>query len=92
MKLFRWQAVVAGIALLLTALPAAANPADQASDRASTLKIAIAKRPDDPTNLNIYSPSVSRSDTGIHQVVYEYFFYNNLQTGEVCWGKLRGEF
>src|SRR5690606_19668215 len=36
----------------------------------------------DPTNLNIYAPGVSRSDTGMHQMIYEYFFYQNLQTGE----------
>ena len=32
--------------------------------------------------MNIYAPGVSRSNLGIHQVIYEYFFYNNLQTGE----------
>jgi len=35
-----------------------------------------------PTNLNIYTPGVSRSNTGLHQLIYEYFFYQNLQTGE----------
>ena len=82
MKAFRWQALVAAAALALTTLPAAAAPAQQASDRAQTLKIAIGGRVQDPTNLNLYAPGVSRSDTGLHQVVYEYFFYNNLQTGE----------
>ena len=46
------------------------------------MKIAIPGRFDDPQNMNIYAPGVSRSNLGIHQVVYEYFFYNNLQTGE----------
>ena len=55
-------------------------PMDQA--RAETLNIALSGRIADPTNLNIYAPGVSRSGTGIHQVIYEYFFYENLQTGE----------
>ena len=83
MKSFRWRAFVAAAALLLTTMPAsAAGPADQAMARADTLKIAIGNRVQDPTNLNIYAPGVSRSDTGLHQLIYEYFFYYNLQTGE----------
>jgi peptide/nickel transport system substrate-binding protein len=50
--------------------------------RAETLNIAISSRFADPTNLNIYAPGVSRSATGIQQMIYEYFFYQNLQTGE----------
>src|SRR5215216_7127345 len=80
MKAYRWQAFAAIAALLLTALPASAQPAP--SDRASTLKIAIPGRFDDPQNMNIYAPGVSRSNLGIHKVIYEYFFYYNLQTGE----------
>jgi len=79
----RWLAVLAVLALMLTAIPAAAAPAGQAEDRASSLRIAINGRIADPTNLNIYAPSVSRSNTGLHQVAYEYLFYNNLQTGEL---------
>lgn len=82
MKAYRWRAVLAAAALLLTTVPAAAAPQDQTVDRASILKIANGNQVQDPTNLNIYAPSVSRSDTGIHQLVYEYFFYYNLQTGE----------
>jgi peptide/nickel transport system substrate-binding protein len=83
MKSYRWRAILATAALLLTLVPAAAAaPADQAADRASVLKIAIGNQVQDPTNLNIYAPGVSRSDTGLHQLVYEYFFYYNLQTGE----------
>src|SRR5258708_30007671 len=82
MKAYKWRALLAIAALVLTSLPASAAPQDQAADRASILKIAIGNRVQDPTNLNIYAPGVSRSDTGLHQVVYEYFFYNNLQTGE----------
>lgn len=51
-------------------------------ERAQTLNIAIDGRVADPTNLNIYAPGVSRSGTGLHQMIYEYFFYQNLQTGE----------
>ena len=51
-------------------------------DRAETFKIAIPARIEDPTNLNLYAPGVSRSDTGLHQMIYEYLFYYNLQTGE----------
>jgi peptide/nickel transport system substrate-binding protein len=51
-------------------------------ERTESLNIAIGDRIADPTNLNIYAPGVSRSGTGIHQMIYEYFFYQNLQTGE----------
>jgi len=64
----------------VTAEPPAPGPEEQA--RAETLNIAIGGRIADPTNLNIYAPGVSRSSTGIHQMIYEYFFYQNLQTGE----------
>jgi peptide/nickel transport system substrate-binding protein len=50
--------------------------------RSEQLNIAIGGPIADPTNLNLYAPGVSRSNTGLHQIVYEYFFYNNLQTGE----------
>ncbi len=77
---FRLQAFLAILVLLLTTMPAAAQTAPP--DRASTLKIAIPGRFDDPQNMNIYAPGVSRSNLGLHQVIYEYFFYYNLQTGE----------
>mgnify|MGYP000892246539 FL=1 len=60
--------------------PTPAAPAD--ATRLETLNIALSGQVADPTNLNIYAPGVSRSGTGIHQVIYEYFFYQNLQTGE----------
>lgn len=50
--------------------------------RAEQLNIAIPGPIADPGNLNLYAPGVSRSDTGLHQLIYEYFFYYNLQTGE----------
>jgi peptide/nickel transport system substrate-binding protein len=63
--------------------PAGGVPAASADpERAKSLNIAINGRIADPTNLNIYAPGVSRSNTGLHQIVYEYFFYQNLQTGE----------
>ncbi len=71
------------IALLLSLLPLSSLPvAAQQPARADTLIIAVPGVNPDPTNLNIYAPGVSRSDTGLHQLVYEYFFYQNLQTGE----------
>ena len=79
MTRYRWQAFLAVAALLLTTMPAAAQTTP---DRATTLKIAIPGRFDDPQNMNIYAPGVSRSNLGLHQVIYEYFFYYNLQTGE----------
>jgi peptide/nickel transport system substrate-binding protein len=50
--------------------------------REEKLIIAVGGQIEDPTNLNIYAPGVSRSGTGLHQMIYEYFFYQNLQTGE----------
>jgi peptide/nickel transport system substrate-binding protein len=62
---------------------AAEAPAAPAPEgRAEQLNIAINGPIADPTNLNLYAPGVSRSNTGLHQIVYEYFFYYNLQTGE----------
>ncbi len=73
------------IVVLLSLLAVAVAPvraAQTTAQRNETLKIAIGERIEDPTNFNITSWSVSRSATGLHQLVYEYFFYNNLQTGE----------
>jgi len=53
-----------------------------AQARAQTFNVALGGRVADPTNLNLYAPGVSRSSTGLHQLLYEYFFYQNLQTGE----------
>src|SRR3712207_714818 len=51
--------------------------------REETLKIAINGRIEDPTNFNMTSwTGADRALTGLHQVLYEYFFYENLQTGE----------
>jgi peptide/nickel transport system substrate-binding protein len=62
--------------------PTPVPPGAEQLARAETFILALSGRIADPTNLNIYAPGVSRSGTGIHQVIYEYFFYQNLQTGE----------
>jgi len=49
--------------------------------RSQTLNMAVSRPNASPVNLNIYL-NADRSRSGIHQVCYEYFFYNNLQTGE----------
>lgn len=74
--------VVMVAATACTAVPGEAVPTEAQLQRAQTLNIAINGRIADPTNLNIYAPGVSRSNTGLHQMIYEYFFYQNLQTGE----------
>ncbi|MGQ9632086.1 MAG: ABC transporter substrate-binding protein [bacterium] len=56
--------------------------AQQRLPREETLYIAVGSRVADPTNFNIYAPGVSRSGTGMHQMIFEYFFYVNLETGE----------
>lgn len=68
--------------LLATAAAVPTRAAQTEPTREETFKIAIGSRIEDPTNLNLYAPGVSRSDTGLHQMIYEYFFYYNLQTGE----------
>ena len=50
--------------------------------RAQTLNVAVSSLIADPTNFNIYAPGVDRNRLGLHQLIYEYFFYGNLQTGE----------
>ncbi|NPV09380.1 MAG: ABC transporter substrate-binding protein [Anaerolineae bacterium] len=67
--------------VVVTATPEPAPPPADLG-RLETLNVALSGRIADPTNLNIYAPGVSRSGTGIHQMIYEYFFYQNLQTGE----------
>jgi peptide/nickel transport system substrate-binding protein len=77
--------VLAFVMLAATACPAPAAPGVVApvdAVRTQSLNIAIPGRIADPGNLNLYAPGVSRSDTGLHQMIYEYFFYQNLQTGE----------
>jgi peptide/nickel transport system substrate-binding protein len=76
-------AFVRSAVLLLLVLVMGIQPvAAQDVPREETLIAALSGRVADPTNLNLYAPGVSRSGTGLHQMIYEYFFYQNLQTGE----------
>ncbi|MEA2531334.1 MAG: peptide/nickel transport system substrate-binding protein, partial [Thermomicrobiales bacterium] len=72
--------VLLGLFAGMVAVPSGA--AQTATPREETLKIAIKNRIEDPTNFNITNWAVDRSGTGLHQLAYEYFFYDNLQTGE----------
>ncbi|HKG24889.1 MAG TPA: ABC transporter substrate-binding protein, partial [Thermomicrobiales bacterium] len=75
--------IVALVCLLAGMMGASSSTWAQAETaRTDTLKIAIGDRIEDPTNFNIANFAVNRSATGLHQFVYEYFFYENLQTGE----------
>ncbi len=74
--------ILATFSLILASAFVPNTAAQTEPTREETLKIAIDGRIEDPTNFNITSWSVARSKTGLHQVAYEYFFYNNLQTGE----------
>lgn len=81
-KHWRIWSILAVAAMLMTGLGIPAISAqDSAPTREETFKVAVNAQNDDPTNLNFYG-TASRSNTGLHQVVYEYLFYNNLQTGE----------
>jgi peptide/nickel transport system substrate-binding protein len=70
------------LGLLITANAAPIGAAQAEPERGEILKIAISEPIQDPTNMNMTNWSADRSATGLHQVAYEYFFYNNLQTGE----------
>jgi len=55
----------------------------QDATRAGTLKVAINGTIENPDNFNMTSwTGQDRSKTGLHQFNYEYFFYQNLETGE----------
>ena len=82
MKPKRLWSIVMLAGLFASMFAASSGAAQTETTREETFKIAIGGRIADPTNLNIYAPGVSRSNTGLHQVIYEYFFYYNLQTGE----------
>jgi ABC-type transport system substrate-binding protein len=79
-----WSIVLI-VGLLITAIApmAMASAQDTEAQREEILKIAIPGPIQDPSNMNfIMSGGASRSNTGLHQLGYEYFFYSNLQTGE----------
>jgi peptide/nickel transport system substrate-binding protein len=81
MKAKRLLSFIFVLSLLATsaAIPSISAQNDEA--RGETLKIAIDSRIEDPNNFNITNWAVNRG-IGLHQVAYEYFFYENLQTGE----------
>ena len=81
MKTKRFWSLFLVVALLM-AMAAPTASAQAEAERSEILKIAIAGPIEDPTNLNMTNWSADRARTGLHQVAYEYFFYNNLQTGE----------
>ena len=70
------------LGLLVTASAAPIGAAQAEPERGEILKIAINGPIQDPTNMNMTNWSADRANTGLHQVAYEYFFYDNLQTGE----------
>ena len=85
-KIHKYAIIAIVMALILTigtfqtiVSPVSAQP----SEREETLYVAMTKKYPDPTNFNIYVPgSGSRSGRGSHQLIHEYFFYVNLETGE----------
>jgi len=74
--------IIALVSLLATASAAPIGAAQTEPERGEILKIAVEEPIQDPTNFNMTNWSADRSATGLHQVAYEYFFYNNLETGE----------
>ncbi|MHC2995640.1 MAG: ABC transporter substrate-binding protein [Candidatus Atribacteria bacterium] len=87
-KRSRLTIISAGLALVFAALLifgilSVQNAYAQPLPREETLYVAISKRVAlGPKILNIYTPGFDRSRTGLHQLVMEYFFYVNLETGE----------
>ena len=75
MKPKQWWSIAVVVGLLAAAFVAPSRAAQTDAERAETFKMAIGGRIADPTNLNLYAPGVSRSDTGLHQMIYEYFCY-----------------
>jgi len=88
-NLKQWPVVILTVlALVASAVPAAANPAAAPgdapaaqADRAASLKIALGGPITAPDNLNLYAPG-GNIGNGVHELAYEYLFYQNLQTGE----------
>lgn len=84
----RLTIISAGFALVLVALLIFGILSDQNAyaqrlPRDETLYVGISKKVAlGPKVLNIYTPGFDRSRTGLHQLVMEYFFYVNLETGE----------
>ncbi len=68
------------VGVLLSAHATGVSAQDAA--RTGTLKVAMPGIWEDPTNFNFISWTGANRDRGLHQFVYEYFFYQNLETGE----------
>ena len=74
--------IVAVLSLLLGSAFAASGFAQSETPREETLIIAMGPQKEDPTFWNMTSWTGADRSQGLHQYVYEYFFYENLQTGE----------
>lgn len=74
--------IFAIVSLLLGSAYASPGAAQTEATRAETLIIAMNNQKEDPTNFNMTSWTGADRSQGLHQYVYEYFFYENLQTGE----------
>lgn len=74
--------LLAVLSLLLPGAFVHSGAAQTDVSREETLIIAMDSRYEDPTNFNMTSWTGAARDKGLHQYVYEYFFYMNLQTGE----------
>jgi peptide/nickel transport system substrate-binding protein len=77
------QTVVAEKTVVVEKLvtPTAAPPPPERLARAENLIVAVDGKNADPTNFNMYTWANAWWQ-GLQQVVYEFFFYQNLQTGE----------
>jgi peptide/nickel transport system substrate-binding protein len=74
--------VLAILSLLLASAYAPSSAAQTEVAREETLIIAMQNQKEDPSNFNMTSWTGADRSQGLHQYVYEYFFYENLQTGE----------
>jgi peptide/nickel transport system substrate-binding protein len=74
--------IIAILSLLLSSAYASIGSAQSEVPREETLIIAMGNQKEDPTNFNMTSWTGADRSQGLHQYVYEYFFYQNLQTGE----------
>lgn len=71
------------VALLIFGILLAQGVYAQNLPRDETLYVAVSKKVAlGPKVFNIYTPGFDRSRSGLHQLVNEYFFYVNLETGE----------
>lgn len=74
--------ILATLSLILTSAYVPSGAAQTEVAREETLIIAMNNQKEDPTNFNMTSWTGADRSQGLHQYVYEYFFYENMQTGE----------